>query len=259
MTAVAQGIRDTDPSALQTIELNYPASGSLDDPTWAPLIELNASYTYDPTYVQVLKDYNRSNFLPTFLVEASYEDEQNTSTVPYGSPEQLRRQEYWSLLSGATGQLFGNHSTWQFLCSNRDADGNCVGGWKDQLASPCATLMANLVALFASLPWYQLVPDQNHTVVTSGNGTFGNNDYVTPASTPNGKLALAYVPSSANAITVDLATFSGPVTARWYDPTNGTFTTIGEGPFANNGSLAVATPGANAAGDEDWVLVLEVN
>jgi hypothetical protein len=198
-------------------------------------------------------------FLPTFLVEGSYEDEQNVSTVPPGTPQQLRRQEYWSLLSGATGQLFGNHSTWQFLCSQRDADGNCVGGWKDELASPGATQMANLVALFGSRPWYQLVPDQNHTVVTSGYGTFGDDDYVTAASTPDGKLAVAYVPSSSRAITVDLGTFSGPVTARWYDPTDGAFTTIGDGPFANDGSVTLGAPPTNAAGDNDWVLVLEVS
>ena len=82
MTAVAQGIRDIDPHDLQTVELNYHTSGSLDDPAWAPLIDLNASYTYDPTYVQVLKDYNRSNFLPTFMVEAGYEDEKPLVTRP---------------------------------------------------------------------------------------------------------------------------------------------------------------------------------
>ncbi|MGB0091628.1 MAG: glycoside hydrolase family 140 protein, partial [Solirubrobacteraceae bacterium] len=258
VTAVAQGIRDTDPSALQTVELNYLTSGSLNDPAWAPLIDLNASYIYDPTYVQLLKDYNRSNFLPTFLVEGPYEDEQNTSSVPAGTPQQLRRQEYWSLLSGATGQLFGNHHTWQFLCSQRDADGNCVGGWKDQLASPGATQMANVVALLSSRPWYELVPDQDHTVVTSGYGSFGGDDYVTAARTPDGKLAMAYVPS-ARTIKVDLGKLSGPVTARWYDPTNGTFTAIGGGPLANNGSVSLATPGANADGADDWVLVLEAS
>jgi hypothetical protein len=256
VTAVAQGIRDTDPSALQTVELNFLRSGSLDDPTWAPLIDLNASYTYDPTYVQLLKDYNRSNFLPTFLVEASYEDEQNSSTVPAGTPQQLRRQEYWSLLSGATGQLFGNHYTWQFLCSQRDADGNCVGGWKDQLASPGATQMAHVVALLSSRPWYELVPDQNHEVVTSGYGSFGGDDYVTAARTPEGKLAIAYVPS-ARTITVDLGTLSGRVTARWYDPTNGAFAAISGSPFVNHGSVSLTTPGTNSDGADDWVLVLE--
>src|SRR4029077_17214800 len=105
--AVAQGIQDTDPGHIQTVELNYLRSGSLDDAAWAPLISLNASYTYYPTYQQVLSDYNRANFLPTFMVEASYEFEHNPGTQE-GAPQQLRRQEYWSLLSGATGQLYGN-------------------------------------------------------------------------------------------------------------------------------------------------------
>ena len=48
VTAIDLGIRDVDPSRLQTVELNYTVSGSLDDPVWAPLIDLNASYTYLP-------------------------------------------------------------------------------------------------------------------------------------------------------------------------------------------------------------------
>ena len=39
---------------------------------------------------------------------------------------------------------------------------------------------------------------------------------------------MAFVPS-ARTITVDLRTLSGEVTARWYDPTNGTFKAIGDG------------------------------
>jgi hypothetical protein len=46
-------------------------------------------------------------------------------------------------------------------------------------------------------------------------------------------------------------------TARWYDPTAGTFTNIPGSPFANVGSMQFATPGTNAGGDDDWVLVLE--
>ena len=256
VTAVAQGIRDTDPTALQTVELNYMSSGSLDDPAWESRIDLNASYTYDPTYVQVLKDYNRDNFLPTLMVEASYEGEHNPGTTE-GTPQQLRRQEYWSLLSGATGQIYGNHYTWQFICPNRDQDGNCVGGYKDQLDSPGATQMGYLVRLFSSRPWYELVPDQAHKVVTAGYGTFGNDDYVAAAATPDGRLAMAYLPSSRT-VTVDLGTLSGPVVARWYDPANGTFTSIGS-PLANNGSVSFMLPGANADGADDWVLVLEAS
>jgi hypothetical protein len=74
-------------------------SGSLEDPSWAPLIELNAAYTYFPSYAQVPTEYNRSNFKPVFMVEANYEFEQPPFTDG-GSAQNLRRQEYWTMLSG---------------------------------------------------------------------------------------------------------------------------------------------------------------
>lgn len=258
VTAVALGIAGVDTRHLQTVELNYFVSGSLDDPAFEPIIDLNASYTYEPTYQQVLKDYNRSNFLPTFMVEASYEFEQVNPSVPAGTPQQLRMQEYWSLLSGATGQLYGNRYIWPFTCPARDGNGDCVGGWKDQLDTPGALEMAHLKALFEARRWYDLVPDQAHTVVTDGLGTFGSDDYVTAARTADGTLALAYMPSSRT-ITADLSTFSGSVSARWYDPAAGTFTSITGSPVANTGSRQFDPPGTNADGDDDWVLVLEVN
>ena len=135
---VARGIQDFDSRHLHTVELDYPVSSSLNDPTWAPLIQVNAAYTYAPTYEQVLLDYNRPNFLPTFMVEASYEFEQNFPEYPDGNlPQVIRRQEYWSLLSGATGQLFGNRYTWQLTDSS----------WKDQLNTPGAIQMAYVTAL----------------------------------------------------------------------------------------------------------------
>jgi hypothetical protein len=44
--AVARGIRGKDPNHIHTVELNFLTSGSLDDPTWGPLVELNAAYTF---------------------------------------------------------------------------------------------------------------------------------------------------------------------------------------------------------------------
>ena len=46
--AVARGIKATDPSHLQTTELNYYDSGSLDDTNWKGLISLDSAYTYIP-------------------------------------------------------------------------------------------------------------------------------------------------------------------------------------------------------------------
>ena len=74
--AVAHGIMSMDHEHIHTLELDYLTSGSLDDASWAPLVQLSAAYTYFPSYAQVLREYNRSNPKPVFMVESNYEFEQ---------------------------------------------------------------------------------------------------------------------------------------------------------------------------------------
>ncbi len=83
--AVAKGIREADPDHLQTVELNYEVSGSLDDPNWESVISLSCAYTYYPTYAQVLKEYNRPNFLPVIMIESDYEFEQRATPLCYAA------------------------------------------------------------------------------------------------------------------------------------------------------------------------------
>ncbi len=247
--AIAEGIQSADTRHQHTLMLDYPVSGSLDNPAWAPILGLNASYTYWPTYAQVLADYNRTNFIPTFMAEAHYEFEGLYEAE--GSPEVLRRQAYWSLLSGACGQFYGNHFTWQF-----------IAGWQTNLNTTGSVQMANVKSLFASRRWHELVPDQDHTVVTAGYGTFSssgsltNNNYATAARTPDGLLVLVYLPTSRT-ITVDMTQLNAPPMAQWFDPSSGGFTNIAGSPFANSGPQTFTPPASNADGDGDWVLVLE--
>jgi hypothetical protein len=248
--AVAKGIRSVSPAQLQTVELDYPNSGSLDDERWEPVINLDAAYTYFPTYAQVIKEYNRKPFLPVFMVEAGYEFEQNNLSISKGDPDILRRQEYWSILSGATGQFYGNHYTWQF-----------AEGWKSHLDTPGSVQVGYLVRLFAGRRWFRLVPDQAHKIVTSGYGKFstsgnvGSSDYVTTAATRDGTLAVSYLPAGGT-ISVDMGRFAGRVRARWYDPAKGKYHGVAHSPFRNTGSVRLTTPGKNTDGDSDWVLVL---
>jgi hypothetical protein len=246
--AVAEGIHAADPAHLQTTELNYQSSGSLDDTSWTPLLGIDAAYTYFPTYDQVLKEYNRAS-MPVFMVEANYEGEHNAADQ--GTPQILRRQEYWTLLSGATGQLYGNGATWKF-----------ASNWKQSLSSPASNQMRYVTGLFAPRQWFNLVPDQNHTLLTGGYGTYsaggslGGNDYATAARTADGTLGIIYMPTSRT-ITVDLSTLAGAVNASWYDPSRGTYLGVGGSPLPNSGQVNIAPPGPNADGDADWVLVLE--
>jgi hypothetical protein len=244
--AVALGIKDVDTSHIHTIELNYRVSGSLDDTNWAPIINLNASYTYFPTYAQVLTDYNRANFQPTFMAEANYEFENDWINNASG-----RLQEYWTLLSGAAGQMYGNHYTSQF-----------INQWQSNLDTPGAIQLGYAKALFAPRRWYDLVPDQNHTVVIAGYGTFSStgsinsSDYATAARTADGALAMAYLPTKRT-VTVDMTQLNAPATARWYDPSRGTYVAISGSPFSNTGTQNFTPSGTNGDGNSDWVLLLE--
>ena len=278
--AVARGIRSVDSNHIHTVELNYSTSGSLEDQSWAPLIELNAAYTYFPTYAQVLTEYNRSNFKPVFMVEANYEFE-HLSGTDGGPTQNLRRQEYWTMLSGATGQLYGSAHTWRLQKE-----------WKSNLDTPGVIQLGYMKNLFASKKWYDLIPDQTHTVVTAGYGRFSclagmalayfgkepsfiervlvrlrkhlaigsitTSTCATAARTSDGSLVMVYLPT-IHTITVDMSKLASMATARWYDPTNGQYVDINGSPFANMESKEFTPPGYNSSGDGDWVLVLEAS
>jgi len=250
---VMAGIASVDSNHLQTIELNYDSSYSNQDSVLGSLLTLDSAYTYYETYDIVLQSYNSSPTIPTYLVESNYEYENNTGALPGNAgPYVLREQAYWTLLSGGTGQIYGNHYVWMF-----------AAGWQSFLDSPGALEIQYVNQLFGSVPWWELVPDSAHEVVTAGYGTYdGSNQNLTTATycttgwIAGGSLALTYCPNAAT-LTVDLGQFSGPVTAQWYDPSNGTYTAVSGSPFPNSGNQDFTTPGNNHDGNPDWVLVLE--
>jgi hypothetical protein len=263
--AVAEGIQNTDPSALQTIELDFfnPATSnssmSLDDTAWNSVNTINSAYTYAPTYHEVLNGYVTSSTVPVIMQEASYEQEQNGDSDGCITVRNCRLQEWWTMTSGATGQLYGCH------CSLTFTDGGTIA----DLDTTGVTQLGYETTLLNSIAWQTLVPDQttgspNSTFVTSGNGTcpttgaFASVTCLTDSRSADGHLALIYMPTS-RAITVNMALMSGSsVTARWYDPTNGTFTTVSGSPFTL-ASHSISAPGNNNAGNSDWALLLQAS
>ena len=196
--AVAKGIRSTDHRHIHTVELNYTVSSSLDDAQVATgdrarcRVHVQRHVRRGAQGVQPEARRSRSSWS-----KPATRTSRTSSPISPGVPQTLRRQEYWTMLSGATGQLYGNHYTWQFLPD-----------WKSHLDTPGTEQIGYLVKLFAGRPWYRLVPDQKHTLLTSGYGTStsdGNvqsSDYVTAARTPDGKLAMAYLPT-VRTVTID--------------------------------------------------------
>jgi hypothetical protein len=100
-------------------------SSSFDDPRWIPLGELNSTYTYSPTYIQMLHSYNQKPVAPDYLVEARYELEKVGDPTDMGIPLILRKQDYWTMLSGGAGQFYGNRYTWLF-----------PEGWQSHIDTP---------------------------------------------------------------------------------------------------------------------------
>ncbi len=105
--AVAMGIAETDPSALQTVHGN-PDTVTSDfwrDASW---LDIDSVYTYSNVAAAVLDRYRSGPRRPFFLIEGAYEGENDVKE------RQVRLIAYGALLSGASGQLFGNNPVWHF-------------------------------------------------------------------------------------------------------------------------------------------------
>jgi hypothetical protein len=230
--AVVQGIKEFDSRHIFTAHC-HPENSAIDqykDDGW---LDLNTTYTYNIVHDMLLRDYHREPAMPFVLIESTYEGEHNASAV------QIRRQAYWAILCGATGQFIGNKPIWLY-----------DPGWEAALNSTASQDMTRLKSLFLSRPWFDLVPDDKHEVVVDGLGEFRGLDYLSAARTKDRGTVIAYMPT-ARAITVDMTRISGKeATAWWFNPRSGKTDSIGECP--TSGKKQFTPPG-----DGDWILVLD--
>jgi hypothetical protein len=236
VNAVANGIRDVDAPWLQTFE-GRRGTAALDffstPPSW---LTVNDIYTDESTVVSAaFQEYSRSA-MPFFLIEALYEGEGATAQV-------VRAQAYQATLSGAAGHVMGNNPVWSFS-----------SGWQSALNSPGAVTLTHFRNLVGSIAWWSLQPDTDGTLLTAGVGSDSTRAAAAVAS--DRSFALIYTPEARD-LSVNLSRLNGPnVRARWYDPTSGSYQAAA-GLLPAAGSQVLRPDSANAAGDADWVLVLD--
>jgi hypothetical protein len=243
--AIANGIRSANSAMLQTFHTGRFNSAL--QYTSAPWLTVNNIYTDASTVVnQAFGEYARST-MPFFLIEAAYEE--GTS----GGSQMVRAQAYQAMLSGAMGHVYGNSPVWYF---NAPTWSNPTGvTWQQALNSQGARSMAHVAALFAPRSWWTLVPDTNNTLLSGSVGSGA--DRAVAARAGDGSFAIAYTPS-IRTLNVALGQLAGPrINARWFDPTNGTYTTVPGSPFLASGVQSFRPAGNNSTGYSDWVLVLE--
>jgi hypothetical protein len=249
---LAGAIREEAPHHLHTAHLQHEFSSAdfFNKEAW---LDVNMAYTYAASYLQVTKEYGRTDPIrPVILGETGYEDEPNAIELlpdaksgDLWNPCRIRRNAWWAVLSGACGYCGGTR-LWRW-----------EKNWREVLQVRSSREAPNVLRLMKTIPWWRLVPDLQHQFVTAGFGTWKQADYVTAALADDGSVGVAYLPSMGR-ITVDLAKLSGRVKASWFDPTSGQSRPVEGSPFKNNGNRDFTSPGKNAAGESDFVLVLKV-
>lgn len=254
---MVEGIKSVIPTALFGAEMQTPDGLSTDVADFSSVMDMNSFYGYGPkengqTYQTADRAWRLSPSKPVWIGEPNYEG------VPVGgngSRVDIRKGQYWSVLGGGiAGQNFGTEGIWDFK----------PGVWPTSLNSPGSLDMQRMFSLFATLPWYEMVPTGTDAgflgknLVPSGQGSGAT--FIAATATPSGSWLLAYVPpsggTSERTFSIDMTALHAPARARWYNPTSGVYTTIGTG-YANIGTRSFTTAGDNGSGQDDWVLVMD--
>lgn len=221
---------------------------------YAPWLGFSFIYTYwreKPTawvvadlqphvYEAALREWSKSDVMPFVLGESQYEGDGLSKDNDMGTPQIIRRQAYWTMLSGGAGDAYGA-DTWDF-----------PSDWRRRVQYPGANQLKHFISFFESLPWHTLIPDVRHQAVVSGYGEWAKNNYVTTAVSPDKKLMVSYLPE-IQPLMVDFGYLNGSAfSCYWFNPEDGvksqTFTVTSK-------DVQRIAP----VNGSDWVLVVKAN
>lgn len=246
-SAVAHGILSVDTNHLFTAQADDAPWGQYSARQWYSndWCNLNSSYPRSAspgpyiTYNFAITNYAANPVVPSFSREPYYEF---TPYSPANTDYDCRRYAWGSVTYGEAGHFYGNA---HIATYNFDA------GWQTQIFSAGALSMTNVIRLMRTRPWWNCIPDTNHTTISSGAGIYGAVKYITCMREATGKTVIAYIPNGTMQPSVNLARISGAsANAWWYDPRSGAATAIGN--FTTIGTQKFTPPDTN-----DWVLVLD--
>jgi hypothetical protein len=254
---LATAIGATGDTHLVTTHLYPPPSGTRytgstsADHTGLPIADFEFTYIYEPPYPVVRRALGLASH-PVIFGEGNYSNENNQGG-PSTTNETLRRARLWAYSSGVAGDFMGTEQ-WRGQA-----------GWVSSIPRAAYTQAQAIHQAVESIPWWKLVPDASNVFLTSGQGTqpsSGTQDfsgvdplessYATASVATDGTVGVVYVPT-ARAFTVDLSKLgSTSRTLRRVDPTNGTSTSM-------TVSGSIASSGANASGDSDWLYLFQAD
>lgn len=245
---LAMGIHEKAPHQLITYHAATTHS-STDLFQYAPWLGFSMIYTYwrdkpvtytaphflIEVYEMALREYMKSDIMPFVLGESQYE---GYSGNAIGTPYQIRRQAYWTMLCGGAGHAYGS-TIWNFPDT-----------WREITDYPGANHLKHFYDFFTSLPWWKLRPDYKHKVLFKDYGKFTSTNYVTAAVMEDSTIFVAYIPHQQQ-VTINCTSFkTKKIFAQWFNPRTGKFSLIGH--FQDLEYFYFTPPS-----DEDWVLYLK--
>jgi hypothetical protein len=173
----------------------------------------------------------------------------NGISESWGDRFVLRRQAWWNILSGGTGNAWGAEG----ICFKVSGDQT----WQASLINGSNKDMGFLKQLIDKIKWWRLQPDINHDVLTGGFGTYMTDDFAVCSVSDNGSQAVIYTPVKQS-LELRLPEYGQKCRLRWYDPADGKYTKIDmRFQKRKKKSVIISTPGLNHSGREDWVLIVE--
>ena len=172
--------------------LNYFDSGSLDDSRWRSTDRARRARTRTTRPTPGSRRNTAEKFMPVFMRRPATSSSRTHRRSLPGTPNVLRRQEYWSALSGAGGAVLREPLHLAVPLQ--------VAGPPRHLGQRPVRLLARLLE---QLPWFRLVPDfgtasSRRLRHLDGKSNVASNNFVAAAATPNGGLATGVSPGRRN-------------------------------------------------------------
>jgi hypothetical protein len=209
--AIAKGIKSAAPNQLMTYHAasSHSSVDVFANESW---LDLSIVYTYfrgkegtwttdmPQVYEVSDKEYQKNPTKAFILGESQYENEN------VGTEQMVRRQAYWTMLSGGAGHCYGS-SVWAFGTN-----------WQRNMNLNGALSMSRFYKIFSGLPWELLRPETSGELVVSGQGTYGEDDYSPVAVLPNYRLAMMYLPVG-HPVKINMAQMKGSnLRVLWINP-----------------------------------------
>lgn len=224
-------------------------------------VTLNWTYAYSPPYGKSYpysENYDNWKAFPKIPIQfcEGYYDFGEAKTYSekgiaerWGNRFVIRRQAWWNILSGGTGNAYGAEG----ICNK-----NCEGEpWQHCTGYGSSKDMGVLKQITDKIKWWRLQPDIEHKVLVGGYGTFMLDDYAVCEVSDNGSQAVIYTPV-AQSLEVKLPDYGQHCRVRWLDPTNARFVPVNMlFPKKKKKAVVLATPGINHSGSEDWILIID--